>query len=296
MQVTCPHCHSQNSSSGERPLIVRSGFFRRKSDQARLQRFLCKTCQKSFSEACKSLCYRQKKRHLNPPLLQLFASGVSQRRLAFLFRTNRKTVIRKFLFIGLHAERVLELHRESCPVATEVEFDDLETSEHSKLKPLSVALMVEAKTRRILGFRVAQMPAKGLLAAKSRKKYGYREDERKLKRESLFAELKPFLSDNVLIKTDESPHYPSSIKSFFPQSTHATFKSKRGCVVGQGELKASGADPIFKVNHTFAMLRANMNRLFRKTWNTTKKAERLRCHIMIYALYHNLFLIDHPAR
>ncbi len=55
MLVTCPHCYLQNSSSGERPLIVRLGFFRRKSDQARLQRFFCRPCQKSSSEACKSL-------------------------------------------------------------------------------------------------------------------------------------------------------------------------------------------------------------------------------------------------
>ncbi len=63
------------------------------------------------------------------------------------------------------------------PQVTSLEFDDLETFEHTKCKPLSATIAVESKTRRILGFRVARMPAKGLLAAISRKKYGYRKDD-----------------------------------------------------------------------------------------------------------------------
>ncbi len=39
------------------------------------------------------------------------------------------------------------------------------------------------------------------------------------------------------------------------------------------------------------MLRANLNRLFRKTWNTTKKLERLNYHLAIYSWYHNFKLI-----
>jgi hypothetical protein len=58
------------------------------------------------------------------------------------------------------------------------EFDDMETFEHTKLKPLSVTLAVQYQTRRILGFQVSQMPAKGLLAQKAFEKYGYREDKR----------------------------------------------------------------------------------------------------------------------
>ena len=61
-------------------------------------------------------------------------------------------------------------------------------------------------------------------------------------------------------------------------------------MTGQGELKKVVYDPIFSLNHTCAMLRANINRLVRKTWCTTKKPERLAMHITLYALYHNLNL------
>lgn len=63
-------------------------------------------------------------------------------------------------------------------------------------------------------------------------------------------------------------------------------------MIGQGELKRIGKDPIFSLNHTFAMLRANINRLVRRTWCTTKRQDRLRLHIALYAVRHNLDLIE----
>lgn len=272
------------------------GYFVRKCDQNKLQRFKCKPCGKTFSTATSHPCYRQKKRHLNCEVFKLVVSGVSKRRIARLFRVNRKTVVRKFIFMGVHADQFLAADRANYPPATEVEFDDLETFEHSKLKPLSVTMAVETSTRRILGFKVAQMPAKGLLVMRSLKKYGKRKDERKAKRRELFQEIQPYISSFATIKSDENPHYPKDVKEYFPNCLHKVYKGRRGCVVGQGELKAGGFDPIFSLNHSFAMFRANINRLFRRTWNTTKRRDRLSLQIAMYALYHNLELIQNPSR
>ena len=65
----------------------------------------------------------------------------------------------------------------------------------------------------------------------------------------------------------------------------------RGCVTGQGELKKLRFDPLFALNHTCAMLRANINRLFRRTWCTTKKKERLEQHLAVYMDFHNRILL-----
>ena len=276
-------------------MIVASGYFQRKSDNVRLQRYRCKNCRITFSDASFHPCYKQKKRHLNQPIFSFFASGNSQRRLARLLKVNRKTITRKFIFMGLAAHAFLAAARDSYPPATEIEFDDLETFEHSKLKPLSVVMAVESNTRRILGFRVAQMPAKGLLVKKSLQKYGKRIDERGYFRQALFNEIQPHVALGAVIKSDENPHYQKHVRQYFPHSPHVAFKGRRGCVVGQGELKAGGFDPIFSLNHSFAMFRANINRLFRRSWNTTKKKEHLAIAIAIYALYHNLELIRYPS-
>jgi len=55
---------------------------------------------------------------------------------------------------------------------------------------------------------------------------------------------------SACVKSDESQHYPQPIKNFFSQARHHSYKGKRGCVVGQGELKRGGFDPLFSLNHT----------------------------------------------
>src|SRR6185437_3909403 len=142
--------------SGCRAGLVRRGQFVRKSDSACIQRFQCKGCLKSCSEATFSHCFRQKKRHLNKTIFHLLTGGFSQRRTAFDLRINRKTVARKFRILGLASTDILlEINHLLKPV-TDLQFDDLETSEHTKLKPISVTLMVEEKSRWILGFRVSE--------------------------------------------------------------------------------------------------------------------------------------------
>jgi hypothetical protein len=200
---------------------------------------------------------------------------------------NRKTIVRKLLFLARQLEIELDETNLNSAQALCVEFDDLETIEHTKLKPVSVIMMVEQGSRRILGFEVAKMPAKGRLAALSRKKYGPRPDQRPQARRRLFARVKPFVHERAKLKFDQSFHYPKDVKTYFPSCEYETFKGRRACVAGQGELKVGGFDPIFSINHSFASLRANINRLIRRTWCTTKRVDRLRAHLFLYVAYHN---------
>ena len=287
MELKCPFATMENSSSDKIHQIVRFGYFFRQSDKAIIQRFKCSCSAKSFSKASFELCYRQRKRSFNNKVAELLVSGVSQRRAAKLLRLNRKTVVRKFIFLGILSQRYLFESNFNFPLCKTIEFDDLETCEHTKLKPLSVTMAVEYKTRRILGFRVARMPAKGHLATLSKKKYGRRRDERSRMRAELFFEIKHLIRPEVLIKSDESPHYPMDVKRFFPKAQHKTFKGQKGAIAGQGELKKLRFDPLFSINHTFAQLRADINRLFRRTWCITKKSERLSLHLAIYGVFRN---------
>ena len=172
----------------------------------------------------------------------------------------------------------------------DVQFDDLITTEHSKLKPLSVTTAVTSN-RRILEMKVSQMPPTGHLAKKSYEKYGWREDRRPQGIEDLLKSLKPHLVKAPRFLSDQHPFYPNKVAKVFPHATHHTVKGVKACVVGQGELKGKGKDPLFAINHTLAMLRANVNRLVRRTWCTTKKPDRLEDHLYLYAYFHNTFLV-----
>src|SRR5207302_1806324 len=154
----------------------------------------------------------------------------------------------------------LKKFSELSPI-THFQFDDLETIEHSKCKPLSVTIAVEGKSRRILCFKVSQMPAKGHLAKIALKKYGFRADLRHVARKEVFKKLALKVAPKVLIESDQNPHYSKDVKLHFPKATYNAFLSKRSSIAGQGELKKAVFDPLFTLNHTFAMLRANINRL-----------------------------------
>ena len=291
MSIHCPYCRLCSEDDRHLPTPIKIGYFRRHCDQRFLQRFKCAACRKSFSLATFDKCFRQRKRTVNFKLRNLLASGCSQRRAAFLLNINRKTVVRKFLFLGQFAMAQMNFQKFDPSTPKYIQFDELETFEHTKCKPLSVLLAIEEKTRRILYFDVARMPAKGLLAKKSFKKYGWRPDERGPSREFVFRNLNLIALKDTRIKTDKNPHYVNDIKRYLPSFKHETTKGQRGAITGQGELKKIGFDPLFSLNHTCAMFRANINRLCRKTWCTTKKPDRLLLHIAIYAVFHNTVLI-----
>jgi len=275
--------------------FVRHGFYYRTSDSTYVQRFRCTGCRKLTSTSTYELTYRQKKRQKNKAIVGMLVSGVSLRRVAILLNLNRKTPPRILRIEAMRAEINMSETNERLPPARTIEFDDLETFEHTKCKPLSVTLAVEFKTRRILGIEVSTMASNGKLARKSRALYGKRRDERRRGRARLFNKIKPLVAEDALIKSDQNPYYVKDVKRHFPRARHQRFKGKRGSLGGQGELKKVKFDPLFSLNHTCAMLRANVNRLFRKTWCTTKRANRLYAHLILYADFHNSRLLA-PAQ
>ncbi len=188
-------------------------------------------------------------------------------------------------------------HEQACwlkknGLFTQVQFDDLETYIHTKCKPVTVPAVVDKHTQRVIGFGVAQIPAKGPLAAVSRAKYGYRADKSRAERRALFESLTPHIAPDATFESDQHMHYPYLVKQHFPNANHITYKSRRATTTGLGELKKVGFDNLFAINHTFAMFRANVNRLIRKTWCSTKRQDRLEDHIAIFISVFNAGLMD----
>ena len=293
MKLECPNNCSTKCSSSMRPHFRKDGFYFRKSDSRKIQRYCCLLCGKNFSKATFSPCYRQKKRRVNDILFKLLSSGVSMRRAAILLNIHRNTVKKKMDFLAEKAEikhHQFLLKLENQPVE-HLQIDDLITTEHTKLKPLSISVAVDAKRRFILSAEVSTIPSFGLLSEKSKRKYGNRPNEHKAGLSKLFFKIKNVINKKAIIKSDEHQNYPEFIRRFFPDSTYQRYKGSRGAIVGQGELKKIKRDPLFMINHTCAMLRANINRLFRRTWCTTKDPNMLQKHLNIYIDFHNTVLL-----
>lgn len=284
MKPSCPHRKPEDPPHR----VTSFGVYYRKRQKTPRQRYRCTDCGKTFSDATATLEYRQKKRSLNRPLFEFLVSGGSLRRAAILLGVNYKTVCRRLAYFEEVCSRENAAFRQNLTGVARLQFDDMETSEHTKLKPLSLPLVVTALERYIVSYDVVSMPAKGLLAAISLKKYGKRRDDRVL---GWSAVLKTALSvvapPGLEILSDSHPRYPAVIRCHLPGAVHRQTISRRACVVGQGELKRGGNDPLFSLNHTAAMFRANVNRLFRRTWCTTKRPDRLKTHMGMYVLWHN---------
>lgn len=284
MKLNCPKCQAPDKQ------IIKSGYFYRKSDSKKIPRFRCKSCGKYFSSATFSACYNQNKRRLNPIVRNSLCSSMSMRRFAKLYKVSRTTVKRKLDFLADQARINQHKWLKSKEKFTNIQLDDLETFEHTKCKPVTVSLFVESKTRKIIDFSVAQIGAKGRLTHVANQKYGKRKNLSRVKRKELFDRVAPLVANTATIHSDEHLHYPQLIKRYFPEATHKRYKGKKGSNTGQGELKKGGFDPLYSVNHTFAMMRYGMNRLVRKTWCTTKCLKALENHIALYVDFHNQVL------
>lgn len=283
MKKTCPNPHCAFPE-----FIIRDGTFRRKDDSKLIQRYRCKSCGRRFSNATFSVFYGQKKRRINWPLIKLLSSNVSMRRAALFLGVNRRTVEKKIPLLGKNCRRKNEqFHDKFRRRIHNIQIDDLITKENSKLKPLSVTIAVDENRRTILAMEVSQIPAFGHLSQIALAKYGKRKSEHFEGLTRLFKTITPLVSPEVQIKSDEHQLYPGFISAYLPKSKHLTFKSERATVAGQGEMKKVAIDPLFIVNHTCATLRANINRLIRKTWCTTKDPERLKDHLDIFMYFYN---------
>ncbi len=79
----CPFC--QNPKAKRR----KKGFFFKASTRtAKVQRYSCWDCRRSYSAQTGRLTYRERKPHVDQELFRLLASGVSQRRCAIILRIH----------------------------------------------------------------------------------------------------------------------------------------------------------------------------------------------------------------
>jgi transposase-like protein len=264
---------------------IKKGYFITKWNAQPVPRYQCRTCGKKFSSHTARPSYRQKKPYLNGEIFSLYASTLSQRRMARHLKVTRRTIVRKFLYLARLSRRQHEIELGSFGKLTRVQFDESESFEHTRLKPLTIALGVDEHSGRILQTSVARIPAKGPLAAFSRAKYGYRPDHAPRARAEVLATLAR-LCPEACVVSDAHPSYPSLIRKILPQANHFIAKPAKRRFRPDGS-RRNVDDSLFRLNHMAAKFRHDLSRLMRKVWVTTKRPERLQAHLDLYTAYHN---------
>lgn len=249
-----------------------------------VRRFQCKVCRRYFSSRTFQANYRHKKMDLNYKLAKLLVEGCSLRACGRILGLNYSATYLKFLWL----RKVVDQQKEKRSItARTLQFDEMESIEHTKCKPLSIALIVN-ESYTLLGAKVGKMPAKGRLAAFSRAKYGPRKDERREKMRELFSDILTQLPEEPLqVDSDQRPGYTALVREFFPKALyrqHNQAERKRRQERLHEKLQKKRYDPIFRVNHKCALLRSHMKRLVRRSWCTTKKPENLQLHLDLFVM------------
>ena len=174
---------------------------------------------------------------------------------------------------------------------SEVQFDEMESIEHTKLKPLTIAMAV-SEDYQILDVKVGTIPAKGPLSQIAKKKYGSRKNQSDQMIKDLLKGIRPKLEGKKFrLKSDAKPQYRRIAKEIFPKQAHEVFIA-RANKEKRRELKYTNLekrvfDPLFALNQRFAKLRDDIKRLCRRSWCTTKKPENLELHIYLYMAANN---------
>ena len=279
--MRCPYCHNQK--------VIKKSFFFIKHSRSHVRRYFCKNCAKSFSKRTSASTYRQKKPFLNAQIFHLLMSGNTQRRSAKLLSCSKNTIAQKLVWLAKNKSTTNKISGEHW------QFDEMETIEHTKLKPLTIPICVNEKYE-VLGIHVGKIKAKGHLSLISQKKYGFREDER----EKIIIEIFEKLAKNTqyqpkTITTDSNPVYVKIIQKYFPETKHIQvhageiIKKKKEMIYLASRKRVF--DLLFIVNQRCAMLRSDIRRLTRRSWCTTKKIENLGHLLKLYQIYNNQSLL-----
>jgi transposase-like protein len=296
MFANCPRksCVESGSSIDAPNRSLHHGRYVRKSDSRTINRYLCLRCRRTFSGATDGVCFGQRNRRINHLVYKHLVCGNSLRRTARMLGVDPKTVTRKMRFLAnqFRIERLQEYEDlskipERMRSVMEVDADEMESSVLSKCLPVTIALAVERPSRKILSFHVDTITAKGKLAEISLKKYGFRENRSEHAFQMMMNDLKRIVHPRLHFQSDQKPTYAGLVKKNFPDATHTQHKSRRAVIVGYGELKQKGFDPLFAINHTAAMIRYGVSRLHRRTWCTSKTIQGLRDHLELYVRFHN---------
>ena len=293
--IYCPNasCGHHLAARGAR-FYKYAGYFRTRYNHQPVPRYRCRECGKYFSSHTFRHTYRQTRPDLNRSIFELLCSGVTQRRIAKLLRCDRKTVARKLLFLSQYfGEMHFQEVRKGNLQFAQAQFDEMESFEHTRLKPLTIALAVSGNGEKILGAKVAPIVYKGRLAKLAFKKYGKREDKGAEARSSVLESVATCLAKApiAVVTSDAKPSYRPAIGHAFGGKAviHRAFANRQNQLryATHPLRRRNVADPLFYLNHVSARIRHDLSRMMRKVWNTTKLARYLQAHLNLFMAYYN---------
>lgn len=277
----CPHC--EKARRKRLPPRKRGSYTT--ADGTVRQRFECtnRHCGKTFTDAFEP-ADRGRRTDVDAMLFKLACSGVTIRRSAKLLDVAVNTVRNRMEALAARA-RAAHAAAAADPRnhTSTVQFDEMRTFLNSKAQPLSIALAVRRHNGHILSAKVGTMSAVGPLAATGRAMGWIGMNNARATRRLALLEAKGFLRPNETptFICDGLLAYRGEIRAVIGLDT----------VVESTVRDGDPHDPLFRLNHVCAKIRADLACMARDTWTTTKKVECLQDRLDIYVAWNNKYEI-----
>lgn len=277
----CPSEQCLMHTAPVKGFLRKKGFYKVAKTGQIFQRYQCCTCGTIFTNKTGSnpLGHR---RDISKELFGLICSGTTIRRAAQLLDVSINTVRDRMLLL---AEEARIAHAKALTDGTlatnHVQFDEMQTFLHSRAKPLTIALAVREKTGQILSAKVGRIPAFGHLAKKGAA-MGWTINHGPQTRKAALEETAKCVKPYTVFVCDGAKSYPAEIFANVPNCTAVDQYPTRIGV---------GYDPLFRLNHVCAKIRADIACMARDTWTTTKDIKRLQDRLDIYVAWNNGYRI-----
>ena len=262
--LKCPHCQSGNKK--------KDGFM--KTKRGKTQVYKCKDCKKKFSKRNESINYRHRKQHLRERIRKMYCERMSLRGIARTLGVNYKTVVRYFRELAAEAHKANKKRiAEGGFVTSFVQFDQLETYEHTRRKPVGIQVSVRCKTKEIISARVGYIPIRALTVSKAYSREWNSKITDSRTKEMLIRTKAVLNKKGALISCDRENRQVNLLKQL--------------CTEPHITLAPSPAENKV-IDRVFRRMRQDISRLGRKTLSTTKDISELQKHLDLYTDYHNM--------
>jgi transposase-like protein len=288
MPTRCPNSGCPNHARALPGFYKRHGRYHPKCRSHAVERFRCRSCQGTFSRQSFRADYRQRKPHVNAALFHLFVSCVGQRQAATVLGVARRTVERRFVWLGRQCREFHHSHMKNASLSGPFQLDELETFESNRYQPLTVPVLIDRKTFFVVACAVAALRRKGRMTgrqlerrAEHEAKHGRRpSDSAKAVRSVLKSLSRAVPLDlPVTLDSDRKPSYQRIGRQLFGRR----FVGRRH----DAKRRRDETNPLFPINHTNARLRHFLSRLRRRSWCVSKKGARLAVHLDVATAFIN---------
>ncbi|MDX1650812.1 MAG: hypothetical protein R3263_13245 [Myxococcota bacterium] len=277
-----PACDSHAESGPWR--FVKKGFFQRPSDRARIQRYACRHCRRSFSSQTFSLTYWLRRRDLLATLFFRLRGGSGLRQFAQELGAAHSTIQRQAARVGRHGLLLHERLRPCRPTEPLV-LDGLRTLEAGHYWPFDLNVVVGV-SHFVYGFNDAELRRGGTMTKRQRRhrkrleaRHGRPDPRatRKAVRELVGRVVPP--GTEALIYSDEHKSYPVALRALPDRRIrHERISSRRA---------RTARNPLFPANLLDLLIRHGSANHKRETIAFSKRRQGALWRMAAFVVWRN---------